>query len=133
MTNLIKQFIENNIDIIEAEDWDSLYDEANIHLFDRGIEELTKVLTEALGVDMEKFAKDNLMKQFVIELNNFNKDGGRGNISMGDFITYYMPTVNGVDYDEFQLMAEKYLEGDTNFQVRHDSQGQLYIFKVRKI
>lgn len=133
MTALIKDFIERNIHILEAEDWDNLYDEANIHLFNAAIRELTKVLTEGIGINMEKFAKDNLIKQFVTNLSEFEKDNGIGNISLSDFISYYMPSVNGIDLDEFQLMAEEYLKGDKKYQVRHDSQGQLYIFKVRKI
>ena len=129
MTELIKKFIEMNIEIIEAEDWDSLYDEANDHLFDRGIEELTSVLSSALGLDMESFAKDNLMKHFVMELNNLKVDHVSNVISMGDFITYYMPTINGIDAEEFQGMAEEYLKGDPNFTAKYMGNGDLYIIK----
>ena len=130
MTNDIKQFIEKNIDLIESEAWDDLYDEANDWLADRSITELTNILTTTLGIDAEKFAKENVMKHLALELMNLKAEKKITNIAFHSFVMNFMQTINGLDFDELQQMASDYIKGDKDLTVKFDGQGDMYIHKV---
>ena len=128
----VRQFIEKNITLIEHEDWDDLYDEANDWLVDSSIRELNSILTDVLDIDVEQFAKENVMKHLAMELMNFKAEKSMDNIYFPSFVQHFMQTINGLDFDEFQLMAEDYIRGDKDLIIQHDGQGDLYLQKVKR-
>ena len=129
----VRQFIEKNITLIEHEAWDDLYDQANEWLLDSSIRELTSILTDVLDIDVEQFAKENAMKHLAMELMNLKAEKTIHNIYFPSFVEHFMQTINGLDFDEFQYMAEKYIRGDKDLTVQFDGQGDMYIQKVKEI
>ena len=128
----VRQFIENNITLIEHEAWDDLYDQANEWLLDSSIRELNSILTDVLDIDVEQFAKENVMKHLAMELMNFKAEKTMNNIYFPSFVDHFMQTINGLDYHEFEHMAEKYIKGDKDLTVQFDGQGDMYIQKVKR-
>lgn len=126
MTGLVKEFIEDNIVLIEEEDYDGLYDQAYEWLPDEHTAELTKVLTKALNQDFEVYAKENIMKHVDVEINNFIQDEQR-DLLLSSFVRLYMNHINGVDWDEFQLLVEQELKDSSLVKVYDDGSGNLYI------
>ena len=130
MKNLIKEFIEDNIVLIEEEDYDGLYDQAYEWLPDDYVTELTAILTKTLGVDFETYAKENIIKHFNIEINNFVADH-HDTLTLATFVRMYMNHINGLDWDEFQLLVEKELKDSNLVEVYDDGSGNLYISAKR--
>ena len=128
MKNLIKEFIEDNIVLIE-EDYDSLYDEAYDWLPDDYITELTAILTKTLGIEFESYAKQNIIKHFNIEINNFVSDK-HDTLTLATFVRMYMNHINGLDWDEFQLLVQKELEDSKLVSTYDDGTGNLYIERI---
>ena len=126
MTRSVKKFIEDNIVLIEEEDYDSLYDQAYEWLSNEDTTELTKVLTKALNQDFEVYAKENIMKHVNVEINNFIQDEQR-DLLLSSFVRLYMNHINGVDWDEFQLLVEQELKDSSLVKVYDDGAGNLYI------
>lgn len=126
----VRQFIEKNITLIEHEAWDDLYDQANEWLVDSSIRELNSILTDVLDIDVEQFAKENVMKHLAMELMNFKAEKTMHNIYFPAFVQHFMQTINGLDFDEFQCMAEMYIKGDKDLTVQFDGHGDMYIQKV---
>lgn len=130
MKNLIKEFIEDNIRLIEEEDYDGLYDQAYEWLPDEYVAELTDILTKTLGVDFETYTKQNIMRHFNIEINNFVSDK-HDTLTLASFVRRYMNHINGLDWDEFQILVEKELKDSTLVEVHDDGSGNLYISAKR--
>lgn len=131
MTEIVKEFIEKNIALIESEDYDALYDEAYSCLSDNQTEELTNSLSSALSVDFEEFAKQNILKQFEYSLKQYLKDKSRNDeIYLSSFVRLGMNHINGLEWDEFQLLVEQHLEDDTRVIIDNDG---LNIFIKRRI
>ena len=130
MKNLIKEFIEDNIVLIE-EDYDSLYDEAYDWLPDDYITELTAILTKTLGIEFESYAKQNIIKHFNIEINNFVSDK-HDTLTLATFVRMYMNHINGLDWDEFQLLVQKELEDSKLVSTYDDGTGNLYIERIQQ-
>ena len=130
MKNLIKQFIEENIVMIEEEDYDGLYDQAYEWLPDDYVTELTDILTKTLGVDFETYAKQNIIKHLNVEINNFVADKHR-DLTLASFVRMYMNHINGLDWDEFQLLVEQELKDSKLVKVYDDGPGDLYISAKR--
>ena len=130
MTNLVKEFIEDNITLIEDEDYDGMYDEAYEWLPDDYVTELTAILSETLQKDFSKYAKQNIIKHFNIEINNFVADK-HNELLLASFVRMYMNHINGLDWDEFQLLVEKELEDSNLVEVCTGGAGDLYISAKR--
>ena len=128
MTDNVKQFIEDNIVLIEEEDYDELYDQAYDWLTDIQTQELTKILTETLGVDFSEYAKQNIIQHFNIEINNFVSDH-HATLTLATFVRMYMNHINGLNWDEFQLLVEKELKDSNLVSTYDDEEGNLYIKK----
>ena len=120
MNNDVKEFIERNITLIEEHLYDDIYDEAYQWLTDQQTEELTKILSNALDVDFEKYAKQNIIKHFEVSLHDFLQDKSRGEIYLSSFVRLGMNHINGLEWDEFQLLIEQHLDGDSRVIVDND-------------
>ena len=126
MRNLIKQFIEDNIVLIEEKDYDYLYDQAYEWLPDDYVTELTSILSKTLQEDFSKYAKQNIIKHFNLEINNFVSDK-HDTLTLATFVRMYMNHINGLDWDEFQMIVEKELKDSGLVEVYDDRAGNLYI------
>ena len=126
MTNLVKEFIEDNITLIEDEDYEGLYDQAYEWLPDEHVTELTDILSETLGDDFSKYAKQNIISHFNIEINNFVSDH-HAILTLATFVRMYMNHINGLDWDEFQLLVERELKDSTLVEVHDDGSGNLFL------
>lgn len=126
MKNLIKEFIEDNIVLIEEEDYDGLYDQAYEWLPDDYVTELTDILTKTLGVDFETYAKENILTHFNVEINNFVSDNHH-DLTLASFVRMYMNHINGLNWDEFQLLVEKELKDSNLVKIYDDGAGDLHI------
>ena len=130
MKNLIKEFIEDNIVLIEEQDYDGLYDQAYECLPDDYVTELTNILSETLGEDFTQYAKQNIIEHFNVELNNFVADKHR-DLTLASFVRMYMNHINGLDWDEFQLLVEQELKDSNLVKIYDDGSGDLYISAKR--
>ena len=130
MKNLIKEFIEDNIVLIEEEDYDGLYEQAYEWLPHDYVTELTDILTKTLGVDFESYAKENIINHFKIEINNFISDH-HSTLTLATFVRMYMNHINGLDWNEFQLLVERELKDSKLVKVHDDGSGNLYISAKR--
>ncbi len=127
MKKLVKEFIENNIELIEDKDYyDELNDQAYECLPDDYVTELTTILSEALQNDFSRYAKQNIIKHFNIELNNFVSDH-HAVLTLTTFVKLYMNHINGLDWDEFQLLVEQELKDSKLVSNYEDGAGNLYI------
>lgn len=126
MKNLIKEFIEDNIVLIEEEDYDGLYEQAYEWLPDEYVRELTDILTKTLGIDFETYAKENIMSHFMIEVNNFIQDD-YDDLILSSFVRLYMNHINGIDWDEFQMLVEQNLKNSKLVSTYDDGAGILHI------
>lgn len=126
MKNLVKEFIESNIELIEEEDYDGLYDQAYEWLPDDYVTEVTNILSKTLGDDFTKYAKQNIIEHFNVEINNFVADH-HATLTLASFVRMYMNHINGLDWDEFQLLVEKELKDSDLVEVHDDGSGDLYI------
>ena len=130
MNKLVKEFIEDNITLIEEEDYDGVYEQAYEWLPDDYVAELTTILTKTLDIDFEVYAKENIIKHFNIEINNFVSDD-HDTLTLATFVRMYMNHINGLDWDEFQLLVEKELKDSNLVEVHDDGSGNLYISAKR--
>ena len=137
LRNDVKSFIEENIEIVSQEDFDQLYDLADTWLTDLAIRHLTAALSIALEQDVEQFAKENLMKRFKTELDDWINTPPKpkvmlNNIQLSHFINLYMSTLNGIDFDEFQVMVFDYLETYPykNLEYSVDGEGNIYLQRI---
>lgn len=128
MNKLVKEFIEDNITLIEEEDYDGVYEQAYEWLPDDYVAELTTILTKTLDIDFEVYAKENIIKQFNIEINNFVADD-HDTLTLATFVRMYMNHINGIDWDEFQMLVEKELKDSKLVSTYDDGAGNLYIEK----
>ena len=129
MKPLIKEFIENNIELIEDKDYyDDLYDQAYEQLPDDYVKELTEILTKTLGIEFEAYAKQNIIKHLNIEINNFVADK-YNELLLSTFVRMYMNHINGLDWDEFQILVEQELKDSNLVKVYDDGSGSLFISK----
>ena len=127
MKNLVKEFIESNIELIEDPDYyDDLYDQAYEWLPDDCVTELTDILSKTLSVDFSQYAKQNIIEHFNIEINNFVSDK-HDTLTLATFVRMYMNHINGLDWDEFQLLVLKELKDSNLVEVYSDGAGNLYI------
>ena len=131
MKKLVKEFIESNIELIEDKDYyDDLYDQAYEYLPDDYVAELTEILSETLKDDFTKYAKQNILVHFNTEINNFVSDK-HDTLTLATFVRMYMNHINGLDWDEFQLLVEKELKDSNLVEVHDDGSGNLYISAKR--
>lgn len=127
MKKLVKEFIEDNIVLIEEKDYDGLYDQAYEWLPDDYVTELTEILTKTLGIKFEDYAKQNIMEHFNIEINNFVADDKHDTLTLATFVRMYMNHINGLDWDEFQMLVEQELLDSKLVSTYADGAGNLYI------
>ena len=131
MKKLIKEFIENNIELIEDKEYyDDLYDQAYEVLPDDYVTELTDILSETLNEDFSQYAKQNILKHFNTEINNFVSDK-HDTLTLSTFVRMYMNHINGLHWDEFQLLVEQELKDSNLVEVHDDGSGILYISAKR--
>lgn len=128
MNKLVKEFIEDNITLIEEEDYDGVYEQAYEWLPDDYVTELTTILTKTLDIDFEVYAKENIIKHLNIEINNFVSDD-HDTLTLETFVRMYMNHINGIDWDEFQMLVEKELKESNLVSTYDDGAGNLYIEK----
>ena len=127
MKKLVKEFIESNIELIEDKEYyDDFYDQAYEYLPDDYVRELTDILSKTLGDDFSQYAKQNIMAHFNTEINNFVSDK-HDTLTLATFVRMYMNHINGLDWDEFQLLVEKELKDSKLVEVYDDGAGNLYI------
>ena len=129
MKKLVKEFIESNIELIEDKEYyNDLYDQAYEYLPDDYVTELTDILSETLGEDFTQYAKQNIITHFNTEINNFVSDK-HDTLTLATFVRMYMNHINGLDWDEFQLLVEQELKDSKLVKVYDDGAGNLYISK----
>lgn len=128
MKKLVKEFIENNIELIEDSDYDDLYDQAYEWLPDDYVKQLTDILSKTLQDDFTKYAKQNIIKHLNIEINNFVADE-YNELYLYTFVRMYMNHINGLDWDEFQILVEQELKDSNLVKVYDDGSGSLFISK----
>lgn len=128
MTNLVKEFIEDNITLIEEEEYDGLYDQAYEWLPNDHVTELTDILSETLQDDFSQYAKQNIISHLNVEINNFIFNE-QDTLTLATFVRMYMNHINGLDWDEFQLLVEQELKNSKLVEVHHDGLSTLYISK----
>ena len=98
---------------------------------------MTAALSSALERDVEQFAKENLMKRFKTELEDWINTHPKPefmlkNIQLSHFTNLYMSTLNGIDFDEFQVMVFDYLETYPYKNLEHsvDGEGNIYLQRI---
>ena len=129
MRKLVKEFIESNIELIEDKEYyDDLYDQAYEYLPDDYVTELTEILSETLQEDFTQYAKQNIIEHFNTEINNFVADH-HATLTLATFVRMYMNHINGLDWDEFQLLVEQELKDSKLVEAHDDGSGNLYISK----
>ena len=128
MNSIVKIFIENNIEYIDEGMYDELYDEAYEWLSESQSEELTKILTEVIDVKVEVYAKENILKHLHVELQNFVSEKQRV-LTLATFVRMYMNHINGIDWDEFQLLVEQELKNSKLVTTYYDGEGNLFIHR----
>ena len=129
MKKLVKEFIESNIELIEDKEYyDDLYDQAYEFLPDDYVTELTEILSKTLGEDFTQYAKQNIIEHFNTEINNFVADH-HATLTLATFVRMYMNHINGLDWDEFQLLVEQELKDSKLVEAHDDGSGNLYISK----
>lgn len=129
MKKLVKEFIESNIELIEDKEYyDDLYDQAYEYLPDDYVTELTEILSETLQEDFTQYAKQNIIEHFNTEINNFVADH-HATLTLATFVRMYMNHINGLDWDEFQLLVEQELKDSKLVEAHDDGSGNLYISK----
>lgn len=134
MTIHVKNFIERNIDLIEYQSWDDLYDEAHTCLSNNSIKELNTMLKDILNIPADEFARENIMKHLAMELMNFKQQKDLSAIYFASFVINFMHNkINGLDFDEFQNMAVDYIKDDKDLIIQFDTQGDVVIQKVKVI
>lgn len=126
MKNLVKEFIEDNIVLIEEEDYDGLYEQAYEWLPDDYVTELTDILSKTLNDDFTTYAKQNIVKHLNVEINNFVA-GYHAALTLESFVRMYMNHINGLNWNEFQLLVEQELENSNLVSTYTDGGGTLYI------
>ena len=127
MKKLVKEFIESNIELIEDKEYyDDLYDQAYEWLPDDYVTELTDILSETLHDDFSQYAKENIMSHFMVEINNFVHDK-HDTLTLATFVRMYMNHINGLDWDEFQMLVEQQLQNSNVVSTYDDGAGNLYI------
>ena len=127
MKKLVKEFIESNIELIEDKEYyDDLYDQAYEWLPDDYVTELTTILSEAIGDDFSRYAKENIKKHINLGILSFAADK-HNDISLESFVRVYMNHINGIDWDEFVILAEQVLENSNLIKVYDDGVGNLFI------
>ena len=131
MRKLVKEFIESNIELIDDKDYyDDLYDQAYENLPDDYVTELTYILSKALEDNFTQYAKQNIIKHFNIEINNFVSDK-HDTLTLATFVRMYMNHINGLYWDEFELLVKQELKDSNLVKVHYDDEGDLYITKKR--
>lgn len=126
MRELVKQFIEDNIVLIEEEDYDGLYEQAYEWLPDEHVTELTKILSDVLNIDFETYAKENIMSHFMTEINNFIANN-HFDLTLSSFVRLYMNHINGLDWDEFQMLVEQQVKHSKLVSTYADGAGDVHI------
>lgn len=128
MREIVKRFIETEIELIQAEAFEDLYDDAYEGLTNESIRELTDVLEKCCEIDLEPTIHKNLLKHFSIELFNFKADKMNKYIYLPTFIRLYMVNLEGLTYDEFVSLVSDYLQDDPDFELENH-EGELYLTK----
>ena len=126
----VKSFIEKNVVYLEQRDYDAFYDEAYEWLTDAQVAELTTIIETTLDVEAKRYAKENLLKHFLIETTNFVADNHDW-LTIPSFVRLYMNHLNGIEWKEFNDMIRQYsnLHPNSNFVVARDFQGDVVIKK----
>ncbi len=106
--NDISNFIKDHSGYINNELYRELYLEAYEWLSDEQTAELTRMLSKALNIDAEQYARDALIEKFEESLKEF-RDSRHDNLILSSFIRMYMNHLNGLDYDEFAHLVSVYL------------------------
>ena len=132
MKPLVKTFIEFHKGFILHEDWENMYDEAYEQLPNDYVKELNQILTQTLGIPMEDYAKENLLKHFLIELNNFKVDKQHKELGLPTFIRMYMNHTQGIDYVDFAELVSSELEANPVKGIQLDLDSDLDILIRRK-
>ena len=127
MTNVVKQFIEENINIIEHESWQDLFDLAYEWLDDIHTDELIIVLTQALNQDVQQHAKDALIKHIDYSLKDFAARKFNY-LHVVSFINRFMTQIFGLSVPEFSELLYAYLKGHPyGIKPETDGNGELYL------
>lgn len=105
MTETVKKFIEENIGLIEYEEWDSLLEQAYEWLSDEQCKDLISVLSNTLNVNLTPFVIDFLRAQIRVEMENFSTDFKHAKIAriiyIHTFIRRYFNHVLGFPFKDF--------------------------------
>lgn len=109
LDNDLKVFIEKNIVFIEYSEFDYLYDEAYEWLSNDQVRSLTQMLSNILDIDLKKFAIDNILKHFSIEIENFKHVNEHKSLFISSFERLYMNHLNGLSIYDFENLAQQYL------------------------
>ena len=131
MTPLLKTFIELHKNFILHEQWDNMYDEAYEELPDDYVKQLTDILTKTLNIPAEDYARENLMKHFLLELQNFKVDKKHKELGLPSFIRMYMNHTQGIDYVDFVDMVTFELESNPVKGIQIDLDSDLDVI-IRK-
>lgn len=109
LDNDVKTFIEKNIGFIEYGAFDDLYDQAYEWLSNDQVRFLTHMLSNILDIDLKKFAIDNILKHFSIEIENFKHVNEHKSLFISSFERMYMNHLNGLSIYDFENLAQQYL------------------------
>lgn len=109
LDNDVKTFIEKNIGFIEYGEFDYLYDQAYEWLSNDQVRFLTHMLSNILEIDLKKFAIDNILKHFSIEIENFKHVKEHKSLFISSFERMYMNHLNGLSIYDFENLARQYL------------------------
>lgn len=99
MEDSVKSFIETNIDLIENQHYEELYDKVYMILNNHEAYVLNNILEKILGVDARKYAIEEAYEQLIVS-GTFLLDDGEKQL-VKEFIRMYMLSTCGIPLEEF--------------------------------
>ena len=129
LDNDVKTFIEKNIGFIEYGEFDDLYDQAYEWLSNDQVRFLTYMLSNILDIDLKKFAIDNILKHFSIEIENFKHVNEHESLFISSFERLYMNHRNGLSFYDFENLAQQYLIQNNLLPKSKFVEGELLLVK----
>ena len=134
MTASVKKFIETRIRFIDLQEFEGLYEEANIWLTNTMIKELTDILQYALSIDLMPTIKTVFKRHIIENLNKFSSYGHDPDILMYPFLYAYMDTLFGLSYEEgAELAYQAFQEHPVkNIKIKYEPATEDYMIERNK-
>ena len=130
LTTGVKRFIETYVNLIEASDWEGLYNQAYKWLTNSMISEVTTTIESALKIDLSdsinKVLRDHIKTELIRATKYGLFDSYTGVIH---FYNLYMNSYLGLDWDEYVQLVATVIDksSDLNLKTMESGNGDLLI------